>query len=75
MWRNVPIANRLRPNILILGVSLRRLRFQTWKWEAINKDFVVGLPKTSKLHDSIWVIIERVTKSAHFIPMKSTYRA
>ena len=35
----------------------------------------VGLPKTRKLHDSIWVIVDRVTKSAHFILVKSTYRA
>ena len=36
---------------------------------------VVGHPRTRKLHDSIRVIVERMTKSAHFIPMKSTYRA
>ena len=44
----------------------------TWKWEAINMDFVVGLPKTKRHHDSIWVIVDRMTKSAHFIPVKST---
>ena len=38
-------------------------------------DFVVGLPKTRRQHDSIWVFVDRVTKSAHFIPVKSTYRA
>ena len=38
-------------------------------------DFVVGLPKTRRQHDSIWVIINKMTKSAHFIPVKSTYRA
>ena len=37
-------------------------------------DFVVGLPKTRRQHDSIWVIVERMTKSSHFIPVKSTYR-
>ncbi|XP_069145511.1 uncharacterized protein [Solanum lycopersicum] len=37
-------------------------------------DFVVGLPKTRKMHDSIWVIVYRMTKSALFIPLKSTYR-
>ena len=47
----------------------------TWKWEAINTDFVVCLPNTSRQHDSIWVIVDRMTKSAHFIPVKSTYRA
>ena len=43
----------------------------TWKWEAINMDFVVGLPRTRRQHDSIWVIVDRLTKSALFIPVKS----
>ena len=38
-------------------------------------DFVVGLPKTMGMYDSIWVIIDRLTKSAHFIPVKVTYNA
>lgn len=35
--------------------------------------FVVGLPKTTKGHDAIWVIMDRLTKSAHFLPIKITY--
>ena len=38
-------------------------------------DFIVGLPNTSHKHDSIWVIIDRLTKTAHFIPMNTTYSA
>ena len=38
-------------------------------------DFIVGLPKTSKGYDSIWVIVGRFTKSAHFLPVKTIYRA
>ncbi|KAL5556030.1 hypothetical protein UlMin_038266 [Ulmus minor] len=45
----------------------------SWKWEQITMDFVVGLPKTTKSHDAIWVIVDRLTKSAHFIPIKMTY--
>ena len=38
-------------------------------------DFVVGIMKTRRQQDSIWVIVDKMTKSAHFIPLKSTYRA
>ena len=38
-------------------------------------DFVVGLPRTQKQYDFIWVIVDRLTKSAHFIPVKYTYLA
>jgi len=46
-----------------------------WKWERIAMDFVVGLPKMMGKYDSIWVIVDRLTKSAHFIPVKVTYNA
>jgi hypothetical protein len=38
-------------------------------------DFIVGLPNTSQKHDSIWVIIDRLTKTAHFLPVHTTYSA
>ena len=44
-------------------------------WERIAMDFVVGLPKTLGKFDSIWEIVDRLTKSAHFIPVKVTYNA
>ena len=44
-----------------------------WKWEDIAMDFITKLPTTRNKHDSIWVIIDRLTKSAHFIPIKETY--
>ncbi|GJR10661.1 putative reverse transcriptase domain-containing protein [Tanacetum coccineum] len=42
------------------------------KWEKITMDFVSGLPRTSSGYDSIWVIVDQLTKSAHFLPMKKT---
>ncbi|GJZ23941.1 reverse transcriptase domain-containing protein [Tanacetum coccineum] len=45
----------------------------TWKWERITMDFITKLPKTSSGHDIIWVIVDRLTKSAYFIPTKVTY--
>ncbi|GJY15733.1 putative reverse transcriptase domain-containing protein [Tanacetum coccineum] len=44
-----------------------------WKWERITMDFVSGLPRTPSGYDTIWVIVDRLTKSAHFLPMKKTY--
>jgi transposase InsO family protein len=44
-----------------------------WKWEEIAMDFIVGLPRTQSGYDSIWVIVDRLTKLAHFIPVKITY--
>ncbi|GJX08935.1 putative reverse transcriptase domain-containing protein [Tanacetum coccineum] len=43
-----------------------------WKWENITMDFVTKLPKTSTGQDTIWVIVDRLTKSTHFLPMKET---
>ncbi|KAH0709388.1 hypothetical protein KY284_010815 [Solanum tuberosum] len=57
------------------GGLLQDLNIPTWKWEEVNIDFVVGLPRTRRQHDSIWVIIDRTTKSAHFIPIKVTFTA
>ncbi|XP_050373418.1 uncharacterized protein LOC126791060, partial [Argentina anserina] len=44
-----------------------------WKWEQISMDFVTGLPRSKKGHDTIWVIVDRLTKSAHFLPVSMKY--
>ncbi|GJU32581.1 putative reverse transcriptase domain-containing protein [Tanacetum coccineum] len=43
-----------------------------WKWEKITMNFVTKLPKTTNSYDTIWVIVDRLTKSAHFLPMRET---
>ncbi|GKF73802.1 reverse transcriptase domain-containing protein, partial [Tanacetum coccineum] len=43
-----------------------------WKWERITMDFITKLPKTSNRHDTIWFIVDRLTKFAHFIPTRET---
>jgi hypothetical protein len=53
--------------------ALQPLPIPSWKWEDINMDFIVGLPKTSKGFDSIWVIVDHLTKSAHFISVQTIY--
>ena len=52
---------------------LQPLKLPEWKWEEISMDFVTGLPKTTKQHDAIWVVVDRYTKSAHFLPVRMTY--
>jgi hypothetical protein len=50
------------------------LKIPHWKWEEISMDFIVGLPTTQSGYDSIWVIVDRFSKVAHFIPVKTTYK-
>ncbi|GKA44385.1 putative reverse transcriptase domain-containing protein [Tanacetum coccineum] len=51
---------------------LVQLEILEWKWEKITMDFVTKLPKTTNGYDTIWVIVDRLTKSAHFLPMRET---
>ncbi|EOY19023.1 Uncharacterized protein TCM_043642 [Theobroma cacao] len=54
---------------------LQPLLVPEWKWEHIAIDFVMGLPRTSRGYDSIWIIVDRLTKSTHFFLVKTTYGA
>ncbi|KAJ9542011.1 hypothetical protein OSB04_028517 [Centaurea solstitialis] len=49
---------------------LQQPEIPEWKWERISMDFVTKLPRTKKGHDSIWVIVDRLTKAAHFLPIR-----
>jgi hypothetical protein len=52
---------------------LQPMQIPEWKWEEVGMDFIVGLPRTQRGYDSIWVIVDRLTKVAHFLPVKTTY--
>ena len=54
---------------------LQPLPIPEWKWEIISMDFIKGLSKNSRKHDSIMIIIDKLSKEAHFIPVKYTYKA
>ena len=49
--------------------KIQLLPIPVWKWEKITMDFVTGLPRTQRQHNAIWVIVDRLTKSAHFLPV------
>ena len=70
-----PNFQQVKVEHLKSSVLAQIIEVPTLKWESINMDFVVGHSKTRGQHDPIWVIVGRITMSAHFIPMKSTYRA
>ncbi|WVZ89245.1 hypothetical protein U9M48_035671 [Paspalum notatum var. saurae] len=52
---------------------LQPLKVPEWKWKEITMDFIVGLPRTQKGYNSIWVVVDRLTTVAHFIPVNTTY--
>ena len=66
--------SRVKADHLIPAGLLQPLSVLGWKWEEISMDFIVGLAPPQKGFDSIWVIVDRLTKSAHFIPVSTCYR-
>jgi hypothetical protein len=52
---------------------LQSLPIPTWKGEDISMDFIVGLPRNTKGYDSIWVMVDQLTKISHFLPVKTDH--
>jgi hypothetical protein len=67
------ICQRVKASHLRISGTLQPLPIPFRKWEEISMDFIVGLPNTSQRYDSIWVIVDRLTKTAHFLPIHTTY--
>jgi hypothetical protein len=67
-------CQRIKASHLKSAGTLQPLQIPSWKWDYISMDFTMGLPNTSRHHDSIWVIVDRLTKTTHFIPVDSTLR-
>jgi hypothetical protein len=63
-------ADYMKPRGLLQPLSI-----PTWKWDDVSTDFIVGLPMTARKFDSIWVIMDRHSKSSHFIPVHTRYDA
>jgi hypothetical protein len=67
-------CRKVKADYMKPGGLLQPLSISDWKWDDISMDFIVGLPLTARKFDSIWVIVDRLTKSAHFIPVHTKYR-
>ena len=52
---------------------LQSIQIPQWKWEILTMDFVVGLPLTPRKNNAIWVIVDRFTKSSHFLPVRMDF--
>jgi bacterioferritin (cytochrome b1) len=68
-------CQRIKASHLKSAGALQPLSIPSWKWDDISMDFIVGLPNTSRHHDSIWVIEDRLMKVAHFLLVHTTDKA
>jgi hypothetical protein len=68
-------CQRIKASHLKSTGALQPLSIPLWKWDDISMDFIVGLPNTSRHQDSIWVIVDQLTKVAHFLPVHTTDKA
>jgi hypothetical protein len=66
-------CHRMKASHLKSAGILQPLSIPMWKWDDISMDFIVGLPLTARKNDFIWVIMERLTKTTHFIAVHTTY--
>ena len=67
------VCQRVKAEHQVPSGLLQPIRIPEWKWDRITMDFVVGLPLTGRKHDSVWVVVDRLTKSAHFLPVRTDY--
>jgi hypothetical protein len=68
-------CHKVKADYMKPGGLLQPLSIPEWKWDDISMDFIVGLPLTAHKYDSIWVIVDRLSKSAHFISVHTHYDA
>jgi hypothetical protein len=66
-------CRKVKADYMKPGGLLQQLSILEWKWDDISMHFIVGLPVIAREFDSIWVIVDRLSKSAHFIPIHTNY--
>ncbi|KAA3473985.1 integrase [Gossypium australe] len=64
------ICQQVKAEHLVPSGLLQPIMVLEWKWDSITMDFVTGLPLTPKKKDAVWVVVDRLTKLAHFIPVQ-----
>ena len=67
------VCQRVKAEHQVPSGLLQPIRISERKWDRIIMDFVVGLPLTGRKHDLVWVIVDRLTKSTHFLPVRTDY--
>jgi hypothetical protein len=67
------VCNRVKEEHQKPAGLLQPLPIPGWKWDKIGMDFIMGLPRTRSGYDSIWVVVNHLTKISHFIPVNTTY--
>ena len=67
------VCQRVKAEHQVPSGLLQPIRIPEWNWDRITMDFVVGLLLTGRKHDSVWVVVDRLTKSAHFLPVRTDY--
>ena len=67
------VCQKVKAEHLVPLGLLQPIKIPKWKWDRITMDFVVGLPVTGRKHHSVWVVVDRLTKSAHFLSVRIDY--
>jgi hypothetical protein len=67
-------CRKVKADCMKPGGLLQPLSISSWKWDDISIDFIVGLLMTARKFDSIWVIMDRLCKYAHFIPVNTNFK-
>jgi hypothetical protein len=67
-------CQKVKADYMKPGGLLQPLSIPEWKWDDISMDFIIGLPLMTHKFDLIWVIVDQLFKSAHFIPVNTKYQ-
>ena len=67
------VCQKVKAEHQVSSGLLQSIRIPEWKCYRITMDFVVGLPLIGRKYDSVWVVVDRLTKSVHFLPVRTDY--